>query len=114
MRTTFCCSPSLIFSSPASSAKLRLRSNSRSCQRNIKNKPTIKKLTTEYSEFDIISKICLSRQWFHTDFTLLLLVTVKASFNILNAPFNISNATELIRFTISFSSLIMILLFCSR
>ena len=62
MRTNFCCSPSFIFSSPASSAKLRLPSNSRSCQRNIKNKPTIKKLTTEYSEFDIISKICSSRK----------------------------------------------------
>jgi hypothetical protein len=65
MWTNFCCSPSLIFSSPAS-AKLRLRSNSRSCQRKIKNKPMIKKLKTEYSEFYIISKICSSRTMFLT------------------------------------------------
>ena len=63
MRTNFCYSPSLIFSSPAS-AKWRQRSNSRSCQWKIKNKAMIKKLKTEYSEFYIISKICSSRTMF--------------------------------------------------
>jgi hypothetical protein len=53
----------LIFSSPAS-AKLRLRSNSRSWQRKIKNQLMIKKLKTEYSKFYIISKIFSSRTMF--------------------------------------------------